>query len=38
MRHLAFEEQLLARIRVKCRTGRASAGLRRRIEQLIEQL
>ena len=37
-RHFQFEEQLLARLREKCRTGRAPGKLRRRIEQLIDQL
>ena len=38
VRHFGFEAQLLARIREKCRTGRAPEQLRRRIEQLIDQL
>jgi mycothiol system anti-sigma-R factor len=38
VRHFQFEEQLLARIREKCRTGPAPEKLRRRIEQLIDQL
>jgi anti-sigma factor (TIGR02949 family) len=38
VRHFSFEEQLLATIREKCRTGRAPEGLRFRIAQLLDGL
>jgi anti-sigma factor (TIGR02949 family) len=38
VRHFHFEEQLLAAIRDKCRTGRVPDDLKRQIEQLIDKL
>jgi mycothiol system anti-sigma-R factor len=37
-RHFGFEEQLLATIRERCRTGRAPEALRQRIAKLIDSL